>query len=370
MQALISGEQCAKEKRKARAFSLAFRMLAAGGLILFVSLCLLTRTANARAMLRIMLISMTLLGWAEIILYTAGVRPSRARAQHMETLLSGPPEESEGILHCSGRPVRIPNSVWVRRVTLSEENRAGVAEEPPRITLNLDEELTDRLPPEGSRVRVRAVHGYITGVAVLSGAEAPERVPGRERGAGARSTLKRISGLIPAFVLWAMAVVILGGFVFNRITETDAAHKIVIFADCDVINGAELADRLERQLGEPIRMVKVHPFAYEAFGEGGIRQADLYILPASRAEQFRDMVTPLPEEMRYTEDPLMMRGEPCGIPLCGPAALDRTAAAYFGYDPAETYYLFFSAASLHLSGNAGAADNRAAEAAEALMAIR
>ena len=363
MESLIDRQEPAKQQKSFRTGTLVFRMLAAATLALFVVLCLLTRTANARTMLWIMFVSMTLLGWTGIVMYAGWVRPARAKARHLETLLSGEPAEHEGVLRLADRPVQIPKSVRVRRVTLEGEAPVNPAEEPEKIRLNLDENLTCRMPADGSRIRVQAVHGYITAMEVLEEENSPPEKQGTRVFSGIRRIWHRISAMIPLFVLWAMAVVILGGFVFNLITDTDSGHKIVIYADCDVRNGAELADRLERQLSDPIRMVKIHPFDYEMFETGGIRNADLYIIPAFRADELSMLFVPLPEEMREGEDLLTIGDEPYGIPICG------AASAYFAYDPAETYYLVFSAASLHLSGNGGASDNRAAEAAEALLSV-
>lgn len=369
MEPLIDRQDLIRQGRSARTGLLVFRILAAVTLILFVILCLMTRTANARTMLWIMLISMTLLGWIGIVLYTGWVRPARAKARHLELLQSGETEVHEGILRLSETPVRIPRSVWIRRVTLEGETPQNPAEEPEKIRLNLEERLADRMPADGSRICVQSVHGYITAMEVLAEGSAESG----KTGSGARTRFRRIrrciSGMVPPFVLWAMAVVILGGFVFNLITDTDSGHKIVIYADCDVRNGAELADRLERQLSDPIRMVKVHPFDYEMFGTGGIQTADMYIIPASRAEELSGSLVPLPEEMREEEDLLMISDEPYGIPVYRPDIPDGAASTYFTYDSSEAYYLVFSAASLHLSGNEEATDNRAAEAAALLLDI-
>ena len=367
MESFISRQELAKTRNRSRTSAWVFRGLAAGTLILFIILCLMTRTANARILLWIMLISMTLLGWTGIVMYTGWVCPARAKARHLELLQSGETEEHEGILRLSETPVRIPKSVWIRRVTLEGETPLNPAEEPEKIRLNLEERLADRMPADGSRIRVQSVHGYITAMEVL----AEESAESGKTGSGVRTRIRRIrrciSGMVPPFILWAMAVVILGGFVFNLITDTDSGHKIVIYADCDVRNGAELADRLERQLPDPVRMVKVHPFDYEMFGTGGIQTADLYIIPASRAEELSGSFVPLPEEMREEEGLLMIGDEPYGIPVYRPDIPDGVASAYFSYDPSESYYLVFSASSLHLSGNEGATDNRAAEAAALLL---
>lgn len=369
MESFISREQLARTEKQARVSAWILRILAAGMLVLFVVLCLVTRTANARTILRIMFISMTLLGWIWIGLRVCVERPAKAQARHLATMLSGEPEEYEGILEMSARPVRIPKSVRVRRVTLTGEENPNPAEEPARKRLNLDERLADRMPPDGSRIRVQAVHSYITGLEVLAEGGGTPGEDSRRGDSRIRTAWRRVSLMIIPFILWTMAVVILGGFVFSLVTDTDAEHKIMIYADCDVRDSAGLADMLERKLADPIRMVKVRPFDYDLFGIADIRKADMYIVTAAKAESLRSWLVPLPEAFRDEEDLLILDGEPYGIPVCRPDSADRVAASFFAYDSAETYYLVFSAASLHLSGNDGAADNRAAEAAEELLAI-
>ena len=71
----------------------------------------------------------------------------------------------------------------------------------------------------------------------------------------------------------------------------------------------------------------------------------------------------------WAEDLLLLDGEPYGICVFDPAEAIRTAERYFEYDDGERYYLFFSGSSLHTAGNEDAADNRAEDAARALLEI-
>ena len=146
-------------------------------------------------------------------------------------------------------------------------------------------------------------------------------------------------------------------------------HKITIYVDCDIRDGAGLADLLEQRLGDPVRMVKVRPFTYDLFGTAGIEQADLYIVSASKVVKLRSWFVPLPEDMRNRDSLLKLGGEPYGIPVYSPDTEGGAAQAYLDYDRGETYYLIFSAASTHLDGNEGATDTRAEEAAAALLEL-
>lgn len=367
MELFISRNDLTKQETRARACTWIFRAAAAGTLILYIILCLIIRTANAQAVTWTMIISMTLLGWFCIGFYMHAVRPARARAEHLKMLLSGKTEEYEGVLRLSGLSVQVPKSIRIRRIALEGEPGPNPTEEPERKRLNLDEDLMGRMPPDGSRVRVRAVNEYLTGVEVLAEGSGETGKSGQQ--GAARRIWRRVSALIIPYILWTMAVVIIGGFIFSRITDTDPQHKIVIYADCDIRNGAELADLLERQLGDPIRMVKVRSFTHDLFGSTEIQDADLYIVSASKAERLRPWFRPLPDDFRDRENLLMLDGEPYGIPVYDPDSADGALCAYLDYAYRGTYYLVFSASSLHLSGNEGSVDNRAADAAAALLEI-
>ncbi len=367
MESFVSRQEQAKWQNRFRISTWVFRSAAAGTLALFIIFCLVIRTANARAITWTMLISMTLLGWFCIGFHMNVVRPARAEERHLDMLLNGEPEEFEGILRMAGRPVQIPKSIRILRITLEGEESLNPAEIPQKKRLNLDERLAGRMPAEGSRIRVQAVNDYITGLEVL---EEGGGAPGETRANGMfRQIRRKAAGLVIPFILWTMAVVIIGGFIFSRITDTDPAHKITIYADCDIRDGAALADLLEQQLDDPVRMVKVRPFTYDLYGTEDIRKADLYIVSAAKAEEIRPWLAPLPENMRDQEDLLVLDDEPYGIPVYMTGIPGGSMRTYLDYDCGETYYLAFSAASLHLSGNEGATDDRAAETAEVLLDI-
>ena len=325
---LIGKKDLAAARRRTVRNTWVFRILAVASLAVFIALCLNLKTINARNLTKAMILVMTLLGWACMGWYMGMLLPSRAKARHLETLLAGEPETFEGRLHMAAAPEKIPKSVWVRRVTLEGDANPDTMEEPERKRMNLDEELAGRMPAEGSRIRVQAVHGYITGMEVL----APEKGGNTAAGRGSRIRLgcRRAGYLAPFFILWALLVIVIGGFVFNRLMEAKPENKLVIYADCEVRKNAELAD--------------------------------LYIVPGSRAEEYRDVYAPLPAELAEDEDCLVMDGVSWGIPV--------RAAEYFVYDPGETYYLVFGKNAPHLEGNEGAADNQAVDAAEFLLGLR
>ena len=89
-------------------------------------------------------------------------------------------------------------------------------------------------------------------------------------------------------------------------------------------------------MGDPIRMVRIHPFSYMMFGEEELKTADLYILPDSHMAQYRDWLVPGNE----------------GILMFDPASGAVVAGNVFLYtesgDVPEPYRLYIGANSPHL----------------------
>ena len=125
MEAFINPTLLAEQKARSRRSTLVFRLFAAAMLLAFVTMCLLTRTANARAMFIAMLASMIPAGMICILLYCLRVRPDRTAARHTKMLLDGAAETDEGEFRYAGGPVQIPGSVRVLPVSLQngEESR-------------------------------------------------------------------------------------------------------------------------------------------------------------------------------------------------------------------------------------------------------
>ena len=188
-------------------------------------------------------------------------------------------------------------------------------------------------------------------------------------------TRKKVLGLIPMMILWAMACVIGWSWVFTFLTDTDAAHKVTLFVDAEVPGETELASALEKNLPEGIRMVKVHPFSYALMDDSELRAADLYILRESQMETYRDWLRPLPKNMPYAETALRMDGAAWGLPayLCDESCV-AVAGSCIRYSmpgkEKEAFYLCFGKHSLHMAGNEGAVDDAAVTVALELLALR
>jgi len=343
MNTFCTGKDLAAQRTRVRRCTAFFLGLCLFSLALFVLLCAITRTDNAAVTLRIAMISMILLGWACISVWVCLLSPACRKLTHLEGLASQAPETREGRFFLTAESFQIPKSVQARRARLETEEET--------FPLNLDEAWTPRAPENGSLVRVQTVRKFITGVEVL--APPAVQVPVEETTRRpARSPARILFRLLPLFVLWGMMVPIFTGFVFTRITDTDAAHKITVYVDAELRDASELAARLEKSVSDPVRMVKVHPFTYALFGSDALKQADLYIVPASHVEEYRDWFAPLPEEMAS----LASDRVPDGIPVFDPAAGRNAAGSWILYHSSsgesEPYFLFFGQNSLHLADHA------------------
>lgn len=316
-------------ERLERRRTAAFRILSVLTPILFVTLCLLIRTGNARVMHAVLLAVTGALGGTAVAVYLLLLRPVRRERKHLEMLRTGEKTSLEGRLTVTEDSFRIPKSVRVRRVLLE----TGGTDERP-VMLNVDERWVDRMPPNGSRIRAAAVHSYLAGVETIEASDG--QMAQSRKTSRIRSFFRGVSLVTPPLVLWLFFTVIFGSFVFYQITDTAPSRKITIFADGKTAGEDQLAARLEEQMGDPIRMVRIHPFSYMMFGDEELKTADLYILPDSHMAQYRDWLVPGNE----------------GILMFDPASGAAVAGNVFLYtesgDVPEPYRLYIGANSPHL----------------------
>ena len=339
MERFLNEEAVQRSKTRVRQYTITLCILAALSLVCFIILCLMTRTGNVQTMLFLAMICSVLSGWGFIALWLFVLEPARSEEQHLTGLASLDPEIREGRFFMTGDRFRIPRSVRIRKVRLETETES--------LSLNLNDRLTDRMPPDGSLVRAEVARKFITGLEVLE--------PGAEQ--GSRSRPFRIRTIFRAFsrfllpaVLWTMLAMLFTGFIFNRITDTSAENKIVIYADCEIRNAPELAEKLEKALNGQVRMVKIHPFSYAMFDPVRLKQADLYIVPDSHKPDYQEWF--LPEEGPVMYDPVS------GTEIAGSCFL----YAPEGVSP-EPFRLYTGSSSVHLE------DGLAAQAAELLIVI-
>ena len=335
MERFLNEEAIQRSKNRARCALRIFFALAAFMLILFTVLCLMTRTGNARRMLYLAMACMIPAGWCLIALWLFAVKPARAEEQHLTGLAAAEKDIREGRVFLDTDSFRIPKSVRVRKARLDTGTET--------LSLNLNDQLTGRMPPDGSLVRVETVRKFITGMEVLESGSGQDERPKTSRS----GPFLRVLGnfFLPA-MLWAVTAMIFTGFVFNRITDTTPENKIVLFADCEIQNAPDLAEKLEKELNGAVRMVKIHPFTYAMFDSSRLKQADLYLVPESHLEEYREWFS--------SENSL-----PASDPATGVCAAD----AWFLYDPSETYCLYTGKSSVHLE------DGLARQTAELILSL-
>lgn len=339
MERFLNEEVLQRSKTRTRLIARFLYSLAWLVLVLFITLCLLTRTGNAQTMLYAAMAVMILGSLVILALWMFALEPAKAEERHLAGLAALTPETREGRISLSRDSFRIPKSVLVRKIRLTAEDEV--------LSLNLNEKLADRMPPDGTLVRVETARKFITGMEVL------ETVPDQgDRPKSSRlKTVFRAMGrfFLPATVIVMMSI-LLTGFVFIRITDTDPENKLVIYADCEVQNAPELAEKMEKALNGAVRMVKIHPFSYAMFDSVQLKQADLFLVPDSHREEYREWFA--------QENGLLIRD-----PVSGSAAAEK----YFLYiregSQPEPYRLYIGGSSVHLE------DGLARKAAEILLSI-
>ena len=157
---LYTPEEAAAIRAKAKKLKILMLALSLACLVICILLCCLINTANEAAV-RIAVISVsTVFGWAVILLWALGYAPAKADYTHMEGVLEGERESCIGTLSLEEGVLHIPKSIWIRRVTLTDDNGNT-------HILSVLADKAGSLPPEGTKVRAETVRKYIVAVEVL-----------------------------------------------------------------------------------------------------------------------------------------------------------------------------------------------------------
>lgn len=180
--------------------------------------------------------------------------------------------------------------------------------------------------------------------------------------------LRRIFSRFYVYILWLFLSFLLTGFIFTRLGDTDAAHKVTLFADVPDVRDVELAAVLEEDLPAPVRMIQVHPFSYAMFDSSTLLGADLYIIPESHAEAYSGSFRAVTGVPLDTEGGYYRGGELWGIKVWDAALGEGVATDYIRY-PDEDCWLFFNAASGHLASVSGEGDDAALAVAQKLLSM-
>lgn len=180
--------------------------------------------------------------------------------------------------------------------------------------------------------------------------------------------LKNILSQLHLYLLWLILSAVLWGFVYGLITDAPAEKKLVIYADVYACRDRELAEELEKTMPAGLKMIRVHPFDYAMFSDSELLNADLYLVPESRAGDYLDSYSPLDgAALPWPEAGLWcFEGVAYGVSFQG-------AASYIDYAPpgeqAEPYYLFFGVNSAHTASLNGSADDAALAVAQELSLL-
>ena len=96
-------------------------VVAAVGLAACVTLCCLATRQNQEVTLPLTIGASTVAGWIVIFLSHSRYDPAKARARHVELMLTGPRERYEGRFSKEPGVHRVRKGVSIRRVLLEEE---------------------------------------------------------------------------------------------------------------------------------------------------------------------------------------------------------------------------------------------------------
>ena len=329
-------EMIRKSEERAKMLTRLEWAAAGAGLVFLVLMCILTRTGNARAMVTATMAGTVVWGLGILAFRQLVSEKARAESRHLKNLAEKERTVRTGRITADPEEFRIPKSIRAVKVSLD------TGEETLALTLNA--KYFPRLPGDGSLVRAETAGKFITAMEILETGDGgfPRKSP-----SAWRNFRREFGRFLPGAVVWSLTAVLVTGFIFTRITDTDPVHKLTLYVDGEVHNEAQLAARLEKGLGEPIRMVQVHPFMYAMFGSEALKTADLYIVPDSDREQYADWFAPGEE----------------GLPVYDPEAGVSVAGTWILYAPEETYRLYIGAGSPHLT------DGLAQQGAELLMKL-
>ena len=327
-------------------------------LALCVLFCCLTDSRSAARMELATVLCSILGGWLVIYRRTFRLKAAGHELEHAQHLLETEHSTLQGRLTVTRERLRIKNSIRIRGLLL--ENEEGVH----RLRVN-ETQVPVLQRWDGQQVTLRLAGSYVAGI----GGEAPDR-PGpakTDRGRGAVLFLKNIWTQLHRFVFWALISAIFWGWIFTLIDNGTPAHKVTVYVHTELCQDEALALKLEEDLPEGIRKVKVHPFSYAVFGTQDLENADVFVLPAEDLETMPESFAPLENETWDFggRELYRMNGHDVGVKIYDAASQQGAAAAYLGYRPDTDYYLVFNAASAHLS----AGDGGALRIAEALLKL-
>ena len=184
---------------------------------------------------------------------------------------------------------------------------------------------------------------------------------------------RRILSRLHEYILWLLLSMVFWGWIFTMLTDTSPEKKITVFIDAPCEDRV-LTLELEKTMPEGIRMVRVHPFTYAMFDEKELTGADLFVVPASRASEYREsFLSPSREALADLGTPWQGEADgPAGLVIYNGETGTGAAESCIGYEaeaPGEDWILFFGVKSLHAARFTGEGDDAALTTARTLLAL-
>lgn len=329
-------------------------VIALAGVAACVALCLLTNTANAAQTERAAIAASTVSACVSTYVATFFAAARKREYGHAEMLRGGERAAVPGPVTVTDERLRIRGSIAIRRVLVPENGTTR--------RLSVSESKADALKALGPDITLYTVGSYVAGYA--KNGEGGEPLRSRAEWRPLRNIFSQLLIYLALLVLCAM----FWGWIFTFVTDTSAEKKVTLFVDAYALEDTALAVRLERDMPEGLRMIKVHPVSYVMFDESIFLDADLFIVRSSGVEDYIDAFAPLPEAAGEAD--FRYQGVPYGMKVYDAATGEGAAAAYIRYAvggiPAEDYYLFFGTNSLHT----GSYDDAAFAVAAELMDLK
>lgn len=311
-----------------------------------IVLCVFTTTGNAARMEGTAIVTATLGAWAALWLWAFVVRPAKAEADHIRSVLAGEGERVTGRVRVTRERVWIRGNITLRTVYVS--TREGLR----RCSVN--SRKAKELAGAGEYLTLSLVGGYAAAYAPADPVPGRGEFPPESKGLRWRtSALGKLLSQVPLYLICLILCTFFWSWVFTRVNDAPVEEKVTVFVDACGLRDVDLAVELETGLPGGIRKIKVHPVSYVMMDGKDLQTADIFLLRASSLETYRDYLAP---------------GE--GILAYDAAAGTGAATEYIQYAPeglaGEDCYLYYGSGSVHT----GSLDNAALEVAEHLMRLK
>lgn len=337
---LFSRDELARlERRRKCGVALTIASLLAGVLVC-AALCrasnVLTEARSEIAVIAVGVLS----GWLAVGFWTLMARDAKHEAEHAGMILAGERAAVPGKVTVTRERLRIRGSITIRKVEAADGKTTR--------KLNVNERKAKALAAAGEGITLYAVNGYVAAYETQTPPAAPPRTPLHAR------LWRKFFAQLPFYLVCLVLGAILWSWIFGLATDTTPEKKVTIFVDAYAVEDARLSAALERDLPEGIRMVRAHPMSYVMFDDAALRSADLFILPASRAADFDELLAQTPDASADAAD-VLARGEKIYDAAKGSGAAQTYIQYALPGQTPEDYYLFIGANSPHAGEHDGAA---------------